>query len=246
MVLPVTEIPAIVSSGLNQFALKRNDEEAKTWQVASFSGCDAYESNLLPIHFSGDVGNSGDVLTFVSINPSGDQITFSTSLGNDVNAVKAGDLFQFSDNVPGQPNLRFRTFTGRNVSGQPVQFRATQDAAAVAGSITMNITPALLAAPGLDQNLSSPLVSGQSQATSPPSHRAGIIMSGRPLYCAFPKLPNKDPYNTVSITDPDSGMSLRHYWGNGLTDNTRGYIRDCVWASTLIAENSMRLIFPLK
>src|SRR5579859_569105 len=46
--LPMISVPAIVSSGLNQFAVNRNNEIANSWELGRFSECDWYESNLLP------------------------------------------------------------------------------------------------------------------------------------------------------------------------------------------------------
>ena len=59
-------VPDIVGSGLNQFATKRNDETAMSWEVGSFSRCEWYQSNLLPVHISGTEGTQGTTLTVVS------------------------------------------------------------------------------------------------------------------------------------------------------------------------------------
>jgi len=108
-VLPVAAIPAIVGTGLNQFAMQRNNEIANSWELGKFAGTDWYESNLLPTHVSGTIGDTAapnNVMTVVSTNdPTGvnvTQITFSEpTSGTDANAIKAGDLFQFNDGVSG-------------------------------------------------------------------------------------------------------------------------------------------------
>ncbi len=173
-------------------------------------------------------------------------ITFSgTNAANDVNSIKAYDKFQFSDGVSGQPDMRFLTFIGHVTSQSPVQFRATADATSTAGSqVTVNIFPPLQAPSGNSQNINNPIVAGM-QVTVLPSHRCGLIMSGDPLFLAMPKLPDEEPYSTVSMVDKDSGASIRHYWGSQLGMDNRVYVRDSTWGSTLIAEDSMRMIFPL-
>ena len=54
-VLPIDIVPAIVGTGLNQFAQERGNETAETWKVGRFGGMavDWSVSNLLPIHVSG-------------------------------------------------------------------------------------------------------------------------------------------------------------------------------------------------
>lgn len=255
-ILPVANIPAIVGTGLNQFAMRRNDEIANSWELGKFSNTDWYESNLLPVHVSGTIGNTAapnNVMTVVSTNdPTGfnvTAITFSEPTGGtDANAVKAGDLFQFNDGVSGKPNMRFLTFIGHSVSSQPVQFRATADAASVAGAITVSIQTinavGLVWAQTASQNLNNAIVAGMT-VTPLPSHRAGILMSGDQFYLAMPRLPDESPFTTSNMVDPDSGASIRHYFGSQFGMNNRAYVRDSVWGSTLVAENSLRYAFPL-
>lgn len=146
-------IPNIVGTGLNQFALDRNNEIAMSWQVGEFGTppSEYYQSNQLPVQNAGTVGNGQRTLTVVSTNdPSGQnitQITFSDTTANDANSVFAGDLAQFQDGVSGLPNLRFLTYMGPNPSGQPVQIRAIANAATVGNAITVSIYPALTADP---------------------------------------------------------------------------------------------------
>lgn len=255
-ILPVANIPAIVGTGLNQFAMTRNNEIAMSWELGRFSNTDWYESNLLPVHVSGTIGNTAspnNVMTVVSTNdPTGvnvTQITF-TYPGSltDADAVKAGDLFQFNDGVSGQPNMRFLTFIGHRQSQQPVQFRATADAASVAGSVTVSIqtinSVGLVWAQNQNQNINNTIAAGMT-VTPVPSHRAGCLMSGDQFYLAMPRLPDESPFTTVNMTDSDSGASIRHYFGSQFGMNNRAYVRDSIWGSTLVAENSMRYIFPL-
>ena len=46
-----------------------------------------------------------------------------------------------------------------------------------------------------------------------PSHRAGLICAGDPLFLAMPRLPDQSPFYTGNETDPDTGVSTRLYYG---------------------------------
>ncbi len=250
-----TAVPDIVGSGLNQFAMKRNDETAMSWEVGAFSRCEWYQSNLLPVHIAGSNGIAGTVLTVVSTtkNSNGEitAITFSgSSAASDASAVLAYDKFQFSDGVSGQPNLRFLTFIGHQQSNSPVQFAASATAASTGGSqVTVQLYPYLL--PGAVQaastntmNINYDIVAGM-QVTVLPSHRAGMINAGDPLFLAMPKLPTQEPFYTASEYDEDTGVSMRAYWGTIFGQNLQGMVHDCIWGSTLVGEYCMSVIFPL-
>lgn len=251
VMLPDYLIPDIIQSGLNQFATDRNNEIANSWELGSFSDAMFYKSNLLPVHYSGTIGDAGypnNILTLVSTNdPSGNnvtQITFTEPTGStSMNAVKAGDLIQGIDKT-----FRLLRFIGNGVSAQPVQFVATEDAESTAGTVTIKIRTitnlGLVSAYGANQNLNKALTAGMQFAVMP-SHQTGIIWSGDQWYTAMPKLPDYSPYQSVQTIDSDSGASIRHYWGNVLGQNERLYVRDAIWASTLVPENCMRVIFPL-
>jgi hypothetical protein len=255
-ILPVANIPAIIGTGLNQFATSRNNETAMSWELGPFAGADWYESNLLPVHVSGTIGNTAapnNIMTVVSTNdPTGvnvTSITFSEpTSGTDANAIKAGDLFQFNDGVSGQPNMRFLTFIGHRPSSQPVQFRAIADAATVAGAVTVQVQTingvGLVWAQNQNQNLNNAIAAGM-KVTPLPSHRAGILMSGDQFYMAMPRLPDESPFTTSNMVDADSGAAIRHYFGSQFGLNNRAYVRDCLWGSCLVSENSMRYAFPL-
>jgi hypothetical protein len=256
-VLPVANIPAIVNSGLNQFAMTRNNDLANSWELGRFANTDWFESNLLPTHVAGTVGNAAgaaQVLTVVSTNDSTGanvtEITFSTdaSVGDDADAIKAGDLLVFNDGVSGQPNMRFLTFIGHEPTQQPVQFRATADAASSGNSVTVTLQTAnsigLVWAQNQNQNLNNAIAANMT-VTVMPSHRAGCLQSGNQFYLAMPRLPDESPFDTVNTQDPDSGAAIRHYWGAQFGQNNRAYVRDAIFGSTLVPENSMRLLFPL-
>ncbi len=255
-ILPVANIPAIVGTGLNQFAMRRNDDIANSWELGKFSNTEWYESNLLPVHVSGTIGNTAapnNVMTVVSTNdPTGVNVTAITfsepTSGTDANAIKAGDLFQFNDGISGKPNLRFLTFIGHSVCSQPVQFRAIADAATISGAVTVQIqtinSVGLVWAQNQNQNLNAAIQAGMT-VTPLPSHRAGILMSGDQFYLAMPRLPDESPFTTSNMVDPDSGASIRHYFGSQFGMNNRAYVRDSVWGSCLVSENSLRYAFPL-
>lgn len=243
-------VPSIINSGLQQFAMTRNNEIAHSWELGEFSRCDWYQSNLLPIHIAGSNGIAGTTLTVVSttMNAAGQvtAITFSgSSAASDPAAVLQYDKFQFNDGVAGQPNLRYLTFTGHQVSANPVQFMATADAASTGGSqVTVSIYPPLQAVAGANQNLNHAIVAGMTVSVLP-SHRAGMITAGNPLFLAMPKLPEEVPFPTANKSDPDTGVSMRMYYGSKFGENQRGMIHDVIWGSTLVPEYAMSLIFPL-
>jgi hypothetical protein len=243
-------VPSIIGSGLQQFALTRNNETANSWELGKFSNCEWYTSNLLPIHTSGTEGVQASVLTVVSttLNAANQvtAITFSgTNAANDASSVKKYDRFQFNDGVAGRTNLRYLTWTGHKPSGNPVQFQATADATSTAGSqVTVSIYPPLQATVGAEQNLNTQIVAGM-QVSVLPSHRVGMITGGNPLFLAMPRLPEEVPFPTSSKTDPDTGVSMRMYYGSKFGENQRGMIHDVIWGSTLVPEYAMAVVFPL-
>ena len=257
-VLPIDIVPAIVGTGLNQFSPDRANETAETWKVGRFGGMavDWSVSNLLPIHVSGTIGDAAapnNVMTVVSVNdPTGVNVTSITFTeptgGTDPNAIKAGDLFEFNDGISGKPNMRFLTFIVHKPTRQKVQFRAIADAGTVSGTVTVQIQTingvGLVWAQNQNQNLNNTIQAGM-KVTPTPSHQAGWMDAGDSFYLAMPKLPDNDPFKTVYFKDKESGASLRHYWGAQFGLDNRAYVRDAVWGSTLIAEDSMRLIIPM-
>jgi hypothetical protein len=251
VILPDTIIPAIVGSGLNQFAPRRNDEIAMSWELGEFGSprVEYLQSNLLPIQVAGNVGNNATVLTVISTNdPTGaniTQITFSGASASDANAILSGDLGQFSDGVSGHPNLRYLTFIGHQQSAQPVQFRAIANAAADgSGHVTVSITPALSSVAGANQNIAYNIVAGM-QVTFLPSHRAGLIIGGDSLFLAMPKLPDQFPYATSAEYDEETGVSMRMTYGSVFGQNQMGMINDLTYGSVLVPEYSMRIALPV-
>jgi hypothetical protein len=247
-----TIVPNIVGTGLNQFALDRNNRIANSWELGEFSNCEWYQSNLLPVHIAGDIGVNGNLLTVTAFTNNGpnnsiDSITFAVggAPGADPNAVFQYDKLQFNDGVVGFPNLRYRTFIGHQVSSNPVQVQIIANAASTAGSlVTVFINPPLQSAATNDQNLNVPLQVGMT-ANILPSHRAGLITAGDPLFLAMPRLPDQIPFPTGNEFDPETGVSLRMYYGTLFGQNQMGMVHDAIWGSTLVPEYSMALIFPL-
>lgn len=249
--LPDTVIPSIIGNGLNQFAPERNNKDAMSWEVGAFGTpmVDYYQSNLMPLHVSGNSGVAGNIFTVISTNdPTGQnvtQITVSTNgSASDANAVFSGDVLQFRDGVANQPNMRYLTFIGHYPSANPVQVRVTADAAAAGSQIVLSITPALNWAGGANQNLNNPIAAGMQLLTFP-SHRAGGILGGDALYIAMPQLPEQDPYSTANEYDPDTAASLRLTWGSLFGQNQTGMIYDEVHGSVIVPEYSMRYLVPL-
>lgn len=239
-------VPSIVNSGLQQFAMNRNNEIANSWQIGNFDNTDWYRSNLLPIQNAGTVGNSAQVLTVVSIDPTGTLLTCSGASASDANAIKANDLLQFTDGVVGQPNMRYLTFTGHQVSGSPVQIRATANVASNGGGqVVIPIDPPLISTFGnVNQNINNPVASGM-QLTALPSHKAGMIISGDAFFLGMPQLPDQEPFPTANKADSDSGAAIRFTYGSTFGQNQTGFIYDAIWGARIIPEYAMRVVFPL-
>ena len=128
-VIPDTAEPAIVSNGQNQFVLDRNETTALSWEVGNFNKAKFMRSNLLPLHTSGTLGDQGNVLTFVSIDPTGTSLTFTC---DGAGTAVAGDIVTFASpsGLPASANgsLKFLTFTGHQPSAQFVQFAVSANA----------------------------------------------------------------------------------------------------------------------
>ncbi|MGB1309584.1 MAG: hypothetical protein ACPG47_00155 [Leucothrix sp.] len=244
-IIPDIEVPDVVNTGLNQFALNRNNEDAMSWELGKFSNCDWYQSNLLPLHTAGTVGQAATTLTVVSINAAGDQITLSGAAVSDPDAIKENDLLEFQDAVVGQPNMRYLTFIGHKPSANPVQVRATADAASDgAGQVVVSIFPALVdTALDRNQNINNPVAAGM-EIKALPNTRRGVIYAGDALYLALPRLPSQEPFPTANEADKDSGASMRMYYGTKFGLNQKGFVHDAIWGSTLVPEYSMAIVYP--
>lgn len=249
--LPDTIIPSVVGNGLNQFVPHRNDEIAMSWEIGDFGTplVHYYQSNLMPIHVSGNSGVNGDTFTVVGTNdPTGQNVTQITVTTNgtstDPNAVFSGDVLQFIDGVSGLPNMRYLTFIGHFPSANPVQVRVTANAGSTGGNIVLNITPALNWAGGQDQSLNNAIQAGMKLETFP-SHRCGGILGGEALYIAMPQLPEQSPYDTANEYDPDTACSIRLTYGSLFGQNQTGMIYDEVHGSVIVPEYSMRYLVPL-
>lgn len=243
--LPNMAVTSIINTGLNQFVPDRNNKIANSWDLGGYTGGNArfYRSNLLPIHYAGTAGNNFDTLTLSAFNdPTGQNVTELTFTGVtvDAEAIKAGDLIQFDANT----GLVYLTYIGYKPSQNLVQVRATADADATAGTVVVSITPSLQWQPGLNQNLNAPLVAGMT-ATALPTHRAGLVVGGKAFFLAMPPLDDQSPFVTATSTDPETKVSLRNYYGTQFGQNQKGYVTDCIWASTLRPDYGMRIVFPV-
>jgi len=224
---------------------------SNSWELGDFAQCSWHQSNLLPVHTAGTAGDSALNLTVTATTTDAagavTAITFSVAgaPGADANMIKQHDRLRFNDGVAGQTNLRYLTFVGHKVSQNPVQFRATADAASTAGSlVTVTVDPPLQVNPTNDQNINTPIAVGHV-ASVLPSHRAGVIMSGDPLFLAMPRLPDQSPFATAAEYDQDTGCSLRMTHGAKFGLNEMGNVHDGIWGSKLVPEDSMAVIFPL-
>jgi hypothetical protein len=129
-----------------------------------------------------------------------------------------------------------------------VQARVISCTASVSGTFTATIQTTngigLVSAQNQNQNLNNVIQTGM-QCTPLPSHKAGILMTVSQFYLAMPQLPDQEPFSTVNQQDKESGASIRHYWGVQFGQNVRSYVRDGIWGSALVAENCLRIIYPM-
>lgn len=250
--LPDVKVPAIIGTGLSEFAINRNNDIANTWDIGSFGVPPVryIRSNLLPTHDAGTVGNAATVLTLVSTNDSTGanvtQLTFSGAGTSDADAIKQGDLLSFKDGVSGKTNVRYMTYIGQAVSASPCQFRATADAASdSSGNVTISIYPAIkwIASNTDAIQVNTPLVAGM-QATALPTHQCGLVVGGNALFLAMPKLPKQDPYTTANEYDDDTHVSIRLTYGALIGQNQNLFVHDCVWGSFADPNYCYRLAFP--
>lgn len=243
-VLPITRIPAIIGSGLNQFVPNRNDRIAMSWDLGAWAGASWYTSNQLPTHTAGTVGQNGSTLTVVSINAAGDQIVCSGAGAGET--VLVNDLIQFDDGVVGFPNVRAVTFTGHNTSDQRLQARITADATEAAGSITLNVDPPLLgpSSASANQRSSEDIVAGM-QISVMPSHKVGYLFYKKAFYLGMPRLPNEAPFPSSNLVDETTGAAMRLYYGSIFGQNSRGFVHDTIWGSAADSDYWMRILLPL-
>lgn len=232
----------IVNTGLNQFVIDRNKEIANSWMLGGFSSADWCRSNLLPVHTAGTVGTSGATVPLVA-RPTTTSIVLGGWTASDPDAIKQNDLIEV------QTDLRYLTFIGHKPSANKVQMRATANAPSDgAGNIVVPISHPIIQPVDADPtnvNLTRDIAFSADTVKVLPSHRRGLICSGKALYLAMPKLADQYPFPTGNESDPESGVSMRMYYGSIFGQNQRGFVNDVIWGSTLVPEYAMSLIFPL-
>ncbi len=241
-----TVVNEIINSGLNQFTIDKNRKDFNSWMIGSFDKCDFYRSNLLPLHTAGTVGNANYDIVVNSISADGTQLTVAVaSAVSDANAFKKNDKLTFQDGVSGVSNIRFLTRVGHKVSSSKVQVRVTADAGTdESGQTVLNIYPALIStAADANRNISTPVVENM-QLKALPNHKACLIVQGKALYLAMPRLQDEDPFKTSNFVDPDTGVSMRMYYGSKFGENQKGIVHDAIWGKTLVDEYAMSFILP--
>lgn len=237
------QVPQVVNTGLAQFTIDRGNENAQSWMVGNWSGADFYQTNLLPVHIAGGVGNKGQTLTVVSTNdPTGANITqikFSGASVNEADAIVKNDSFTLN----GQYYL---TFIGHVPSSAPVQFQATEGASSDgSGNVIVNVTPTLCSQIGnQNQNLTNNIVAGMT-ANVLPNHKCALIVGGDALYLAMPKLPEQTPWPTANTVDEETGASIRLTYGAQFGQNVLAFVNDLIWGQDLAPEYCMKIALPL-
>lgn len=245
--LPDMAVPGILQSGLNQFAVDRNNVLANSWELGSYGNCNFNASSQLQIHNAGSEGNSESTLVVVSAtkNAAGaiTAITFSgCNAASDPNSVKRYDRFEITT-----ANTSLLQLVGFNRSANKIQFMAAADAASTAGSqVTVTLDTPLYPGVTLSDyvSISTDIVVGMT-ATVEPDFVAGAIYSGAAHQVANPQLGDMDPFTTSWQTDPQTGTSLRIAYGSQLGQGTKRFGIDGIYGSTMNSDLVMTLCFPL-
>lgn len=123
----------------------------------------------MPIHIAGTIGEKSLTLTVVSINDEGNQITFSSELKDDKDAIKAYDVLNFEKDA-----FQFYAFNLiPTLSGAPPMIHAAEDAASDNdGNIVVKINPDLKVGVGFGF-INKPIEAGM-KVTVFPSHKVGF------------------------------------------------------------------------
>lgn len=243
-------IPAVIGSGLQQFATDRNNDIANSWELGKFSNAEFYSTNLLPVHMAGAYGQgAGITLTITAISPDGTTITFSSAGGAEAVALAKYDILTLDPQ--GVAGLYFLQFTGYQPSAQKVQVRVQENASGSGGgAVTATVYPPLVSAvddptnSSKNINLSLADLVGVT-ATIAGNHRRGLITGGAAMFLAMPRLPDMDPFPTGNETDVKSGVSMRQYYGSQFGQNVQAMVHDVIWGSTAVPEYTMGIAYPL-
>ena len=244
-------VPAIVSSGLNQFANNRNNELAKSWELGTYNNASYYVSNLLPIHTAGVASLSPvDDLSITAISGDGTQITLHSATQTSItNFILANDSGQITD-LATLNKIKYLTFQGYQPSANPVQFRVVANADLNgSGNVTITVDPPLIYSADTSErnrNLTKAIATDNSMKVNfLPTCRFGMIIDGNALFVALPALGEQSPFVTSVATDPDTGLSVRLTHGSRLGANTIGNIHDCIIGKTLVPEYAMKIAIPV-
>lgn len=244
--LPDFAIPSFVTSGLNQFALDRNNELANSWEISEYSNCKFMQSNLLARHIAGSEGQANSILTVSGVTKDSagliTAISFTgVSAPNDANSVKKGDRFQITT-----AGTNLLQFVGYGQSVQPIQFMAAADAASISGTVTVQLATPLYPGQSLSDAISinTDIINGMT-ANVANSHVAACIYDGDAHQIANPQLPDQDPFATSWSTDPDTGASIRVTFGAQLGQGTSRLGIDAIDGSTMNPDLCMTILFPI-
>ena len=261
--IPDIAVPSIVSTGLQQFVLDRNERTANSWELGSFGGVDWYSSNLLDSHMAGFGGVNGTVLTVTGVARDTDgaitSITCSTGgLAATTNFLMAGDVMKFNDGVAGQPNVRFFTYNGQVTSASPVQLVCKATVNSILNSVTFSFDPKLYDTYSVtqasnptwyadnlkNQNVNVTITNGM-QLSIANSHVVGYLMAGDAGFLSTPRLPDQIPFPTSNLVDPDTGLSFRKYYGAKFGLNQMGFVNDIIAGVDIVPEYCLKILFPI-
>jgi hypothetical protein len=259
--LPDVAIPGIITTGLQQFAPKRNDEIANSWELGKFAGVEWYSSNMLSLQNAGLAGTTSTALTISTVTRgTRNEITSLTCTYTPSTefpaaasgAVCVGDVMTINDSALGNP--RFLTYSGQQTSCCPVQMVSTTAPASSSSTVILTFSPALydsysvqsgvFATDNLkNQNVNLTIVPNMT-ITVANSHYVGYLLAGDAGYLATPRLPDEVPFPTANSSDPSTGFSFRKYYGAMYGQNKRGMVNDIICGASIVPEYGLKIIFP--
>lgn len=262
VVFPDAFRPIIIGTGLGMFTPIKNDRAVNSWELGEFSQAEYYTSNIIKPHIAGTVGQTGSLLTVVSVNRNSiggitSIVVSGAGAGGTPGVVLAGDVMRFKDGVSGKPDLRSLTLYGQIPTPFPVTMVSTTDVTvdALSGHATINISEPIYdlfsvqtggvidVNKQMRQTVNETIVAGM-QIKVMPSHTPAYIISGNATFLAMPKMPVPQPYDYSTKIDEKSGVGFRSYWGSGFGTGVQGYIYDLIYGFAAEPRYITKILFP--
>ena len=264
-IMPMVASAKTVSSGLQEFAPKRNNELALNGEIGVLGGVRKTvfcRSNLLPVHTAGTAADnvlnlsSGYTITSVTptnaINPddaNGDNTSTIVLSGmTNGETILADDMLDIGVLNAANP-LRYLTFSGYHQSETTVQCRVVTGDTVAGGVATILVQPALIFdATNLNayRNLNRDIIAGTDTIRFVKSHRSGCLYFGQYGFRVNPLLPDAEPYPSSSIKNQETGIAIRAFYGRaGVGNPFKYFVHESLYGFGAASEGFARVIYPL-